>query len=167
MCLHPSTNKWQLIMYLHSLVNKRQLTSFRSLKIHHELAFWRVLPQYQSWSLVCFSADAYVAKSEWGSPMPISPGNKERVGERDGPFHYSVCYYSPLLTARESQLPIPQPVWGVIFPRHSCDCLKYPIYQPLRSGRIWHKVNFLAEFNRFEFRAFLLLDKSPHQGWRI
>ena len=23
--------------------------------------------------------------------------------------------------------------------------------QPLRSGRIWHKVNFLAEFNRFEF----------------
>ena len=25
------------------------------------------------------------------------------------------------------------------------------IYQPLRSGRIWHKVNFLAEFNRFQF----------------
>ena len=23
--------------------------------------------------------------------------------------------------------------------------------QPLRSGRIWHKVNFEAEFNRFEF----------------
>ena len=32
------------------------------------------------------------------------------------------------------------------------------IYQPLRSGRVWHKVNFLAEFNRFEFRVFLLLD---------
>ena len=32
------------------------------------------------------------------------------------------------------------------------------IYQPLRSGRIWHRVNFLAEFNRFEFRVFLLLD---------
>ena len=33
------------------------------------------------------------------------------------------------------------------------------IYQPLRSGRIWHKVNFFkAEFNRFEFRVFLLLD---------
>ena len=30
--------------------------------------------------------------------------------------------------------------------------------QPLRSGRIWHKVNFKAEFNRFEFRVFLLLD---------
>ena len=27
--------------------------------------------------------------------------------------------------------------------------LSYPIYQPLRSGRIWHKVNFKAEFNRF------------------
>ena len=23
--------------------------------------------------------------------------------------------------------------------------------QPLRSGRIWHKVNFKAKFNRFEF----------------
>ena len=32
------------------------------------------------------------------------------------------------------------------------------IYQPLQSGRIWHKVNFQAEFNRFEFRVFLLLD---------
>ena len=30
--------------------------------------------------------------------------------------------------------------------------------QPLHTGRIWHKVNFLAEFNRFEFRVFLLLD---------
>ena len=30
--------------------------------------------------------------------------------------------------------------------------------QPLRSGRIWHKVNFYAEFNRFEFRVFLLLE---------
>ena len=34
----------------------------------------------------------------------------------------------------------------------------YPIYQPLRSGKIWHKVNFEAEFNRFELRIFLLLD---------
>ena len=32
------------------------------------------------------------------------------------------------------------------------------IYQPLRSGRIWHKVNFYTEFNRFEFRVFFLLD---------
>ena len=38
-------------------------------------------------------------------------------------------------------------------------CMFDPIYQPLRSGRIWHKVNFFqAEFNRFEFRVFLLLD---------
>ena len=35
-----------------------------------------------------------------------------------------------------------------------------PIYQPLRSGRIWHKVNFYAEFNRFEFRVF----PSPRLG---
>ena len=35
------------------------------------------------------------------------------------------------------------------------------IYQPLRSGRMWHKVKFsffLAEFNKFQFRVFLLLD---------
>ena len=38
------------------------------------------------------------------------------------------------------------------------------IYQPLRSGRIWHKVK--AGFNRFEFRVFLLLDELLHQGWR-
>ena len=36
--------------------------------------------------------------------------------------------------------------------------LLYHIYQPLRTGRIWLKVNFWAEFNRFEFRVFLLLD---------
>ena len=33
-----------------------------------------------------------------------------------------------------------------------------PIYQPLHSDRIWHEVTFKAEFNRFEFRVFLLLD---------
>ena len=38
------------------------------------------------------------------------------------------------------------------------------IYQPLHSGRIWHKVNFYAEFNMFEFRVILHLDKLPHQG---
>ena len=41
------------------------------------------------------------------------------------------------------------------------DTKKYDgtIYQPLRSSRIWLKVNFFkAEFNRFEFRVFLLLD---------
>ena len=32
------------------------------------------------------------------------------------------------------------------------------IYQSLRSDRIWHKVIFYAEFNRFKFRVFLLLD---------
>ena len=32
------------------------------------------------------------------------------------------------------------------------------IYQLFRSDRIWHKVNFYAEFNGFEFRVFLLLE---------
>ena len=43
--------------------------------------------------------------------------------------------------------------------------------QPLRSGRIWHKVNFFkAEFNRFEFRVFFLLSLPyylPIAGGRI
>ena len=34
------------------------------------------------------------------------------------------------------------------------------IYQPLRSGRIWHKVNFYVEFNMLEFRVSLLLAVS-------
>ena len=38
------------------------------------------------------------------------------------------------------------------------DATTINIYQPLRSGRIWHKVNFYAEFNRLEFRVFFLLD---------
>ena len=38
------------------------------------------------------------------------------------------------------------------------DVIHIHIYQPLNSGRIWHKVHFQAEFNRFEFRVFLLLD---------
>ena len=38
----------------------------------------------------------------------------------------------------------------------------YHIYQPLRSGRIWHKVNFEAEFNRFELRVFLLTKAEEH-----
>ena len=39
-----------------------------------------------------------------------------------------------------------------------CNIYDLYIYQPLRSGRKWHKVNFLVDFNRFEFRVFLLLD---------
>ena len=37
------------------------------------------------------------------------------------------------------------------------------IYQPIRSGNLWHKVIFLVEFNRFEFRVFFL-DWLPDQG---
>ena len=37
--------------------------------------------------------------------------------------------------------------WDEILKGSSCDKVNlnfYPIYQPLRSGRIWHKVNFLS-----------------------
>ena len=35
--------------------------------------------------------------------------------------------------------------------------------QPLCTNRMWHKVNFWMEFNRFEFRIFFPLDRLPHQ----
>ena len=60
----------------------------------------------------------------------------------------------PLFNLRRSFALIPLTITG------------YHIYQPLRSGRMWHKVNFYAEFNGFEFRVFLLLDYLPNQGWR-
>ena len=83
LCLHFSMNKRQLIMCLHPSMNKRQLLCFCSLKNYLVLVFWRFIPQYQSWLQVCFSAEAYMANREWGSPMPISACTKKRVGERD------------------------------------------------------------------------------------
>ena len=38
------------------------------------------------------------------------------------------------------------------------------IYQPFRTGKIWHKVDFYAEFNRFDFRDFILQEWLPNQG---
>ena len=77
---------------------------FRSLKIHHVLIFWRALLRYQSWSKVCFSADAHMVNREWGLPMPLSACNDREGWSRDGisHFHYSVilgCYYRPLILA--------------------------------------------------------------------
>ena len=40
------------------------------------------------------------------------------------------------------------------------------IYQPLHTGRMWHKVNFKVEFNMFEFRVFPLFDWLPNQSQR-
>ena len=40
MCPHPLTTNWQLYMHLHPVINERLLASFRSLKIHHVLAFF-------------------------------------------------------------------------------------------------------------------------------
>ena len=56
MCFHLSTNRWQLL----------------SLKVYHVLALWLFLPQFQSWSPACFSADAHMANREWSSLMPMS-----------------------------------------------------------------------------------------------
>ena len=36
-----------------------------------------------------------------------------------------------------------------------CVCVCVCVYQHICTSRIWHKVKFYAEINRFEFRAFL------------
>ena len=38
------------------------------------------------------------------------------------------------------------------------------IFQPLHMSKMWQKVHFPAEFNRFEFRVFLLQDWLSNQG---
>ena len=37
-------------------------------------------------------------------------------------------------------------------------------FGPFCMTRMWHKVNFKSEFSMFEFRSFLLLNKSSYQG---
>ena len=44
--------------------------------------------------------------------------------------------------------------------------VKYVFTQPLHSGRMWHEVNFYAEFNRFEFRVVLLWDFAQ-SAWAV
>ena len=84
MCLHPSTNKWQLF-------------SFRSLKNYHVLAFWPFIPQYQSWSLVCFSPPTHTWPIVSGVlPCPCQLVLMERVEERRPLFSLLIlaCHYS-------------------------------------------------------------------------
>ena len=38
----------------------------------------------------------------------------------------------------------------------------YVFTQPLCTSKIQHRINFEAEFNRFEIRLFLLLDRLPY-----
>ena len=100
MCTHPPTNKQRLVR-LHLLTNKWQLTTFRSLEILHVLAIGPFLPQYHSWSQVCFSADTYMANREWGSPMLMSPCNNREVGRETASPTFTIllilAYYYSLL----------------------------------------------------------------------
>ena len=74
-------------MCLHTVMNKWQLTYFRSLKNYHVLIFFQqFLPQYQTWSRVSLSADTYMASREWCPSMPISPCNDREGWRRDGLF---------------------------------------------------------------------------------
>ena len=49
---------------------------------------------------------------------------------------------------------------------HTCVCVCVSVcgYQPVSTRRTWCKVSLLAEFNRFEFRVFLLVNWLPNQS---
>ena len=120
MCLHLSTNERQLIICLDPLTNGRQLPSFRSLKNYHVLAFWLILPQYQSWLPICFSADVYMANREWDFLIPMSACTKRVEEKRPSHFHYSACNKRVLILAWHNSRPTsptsipykPENVWG-------------------------------------------------------
>ena len=40
------------------------------------------------------------------------------------------------------------------------------IYQPVRSGRIWHKVSFKRSLTCLKSEFFFILEELPNQGWR-
>ena len=113
-CLHSPTAKRQLIMCLHPLTTKWQLTSLRSLKIH-VLAFFfffffllQFLPPYQSWLQICFSADAHIANREV-LPCPYHLVMIERGEERET-ASLSIILLTTIVSRRPKlQLPSPQP----------------------------------------------------------
>ena len=71
-------------------------------------------------------------------------------------FGYIICGYITSKFYRMKHYPLEQlPQSNYIYLSIYLSIL---IYQPLRSGRICHKVSFYAEFNSFEFRVFLLID---------
>ena len=86
------------------------------------------------------------------------------------PFVYQTQYFTTCIRKCFHDclsLTVCQPLWVYFTP--SVKRIAYHIYQPLRSGRIWHKVNFEAEFNRFEFRVLPLQDKPAllfTHSWR-
>ena len=56
-----------------------------------------------------------------------------------------------------------QDIKGLIFDTNFRKKIIY-LFNSHRTRRSWYKVNFSAEFKRFEFRAFILLDQFPYQG---
>ena len=101
MCLHHLTTKWQLIIRLHPVMNKLQLTSLRSLKIHHGLAFFGCFFHSTSHGrrFAFPLTHTWLIESEV-LPCPYHLVIIERGEERDGfSFHYSAYYYSRLILA--------------------------------------------------------------------
>ena len=92
----PLTTKWQLIMRLHPVMNKWQLTCLRSLKIHHVLALGGCFFHGTNHSRRFASPLTHTWLIE-GEVLPCSYHHViiERSKERDGLcFHYSSYNYS-------------------------------------------------------------------------
>ena len=67
------------------------------------------------------------------------------------------------LSPPQQKVTVPKQHFATRFKTRQCQRRVY-IYLPFRMIRMWYKVNFKAEFNRFEFRVFLLLDVLPYQS---
>ena len=96
MRLHPLRNKWQLIMHLHPLMDERQLTSFRSFKIHHVLALFGgffLSTNYGRWFASPLLTHTWLIENDV-LPCLSHLVMIQRVGERDSLFH---CHYPVIL----------------------------------------------------------------------
>ena len=109
---YPKLRSWfynvqrQLLMRLHPMMNERQLSHFRSLKIYHMLIFSGIFLDTKYGQGVRLSADTYIANREWGPPMSTSPCNDiGGEGEIASPASIIllttiVCWFLPVTITR-------------------------------------------------------------------
>ena len=117
-----SMNKRQLLICLHPATNKWQLPNFRCLKNYHLLAFWRFIPQYQSWSQACLSPPTHTWPIEDGGFLIPMLSCTNRKGWRETTSLSTADSSLPLKSTDGRRVPPPsfttrRMYEGVIFPR--------------------------------------------------
>ena len=122
--------------------------------------------------LFCFKNERYVLRSLFWKfllkNISLSDSFFSFIEQQVFSFHFSIVIY--LFT---KLFLLVSPFWVLVWfsllviftcyhhHHHQLDRpILVPPSQPLRSGRIWHKVDMKAKFNRFEFRVFLSHNRS-------